>query len=231
MSVGPTGVMGRVESYLLRPVEPPPAAARVVEHPVVAVLGVAPGSGATTVARGRAVALAGDAATGLACVNGRPPRPGAGLPSRAADRMARALAGAGGGSAGSAGRLCIVDAADVPGLAQAARLELPLVLDAGRGPAARAAAALADRVVLVATPATEPALASLLGDSLGRIRQDFVVAVNRASDQDEWGGAPAAAVPQSRIGAALARSGRPAPGSFGRAMSALAAMCSERRTP
>ena len=66
-------------------------------------------------------------------------------------------------------------------LVDTARHLAPLVLDAGSTALGGAPAALADRVVLVATPAVEPALASVAAECLIRLGHAPLIALNRAA--------------------------------------------------
>jgi hypothetical protein len=160
-------------------VEAPPAAT----FPVVAVIGLAPRCGATTVARGLAAELALRSPTRRCPVEDGEPGP--------------AMATVGGRG--------------------------PLLLESGDPACGRAAAALADAVLLVASPASEPALAELLAGSLSpSAPEPLVVLARRPADPARWHGRCDVVLPQSRAGARAALAGRRPRGELGRAFRALA---------
>jgi hypothetical protein len=179
------------------PVEPPPAPVR----PVVAVIGLARGCGATTVARAIAVELASRDPAGAALVassrgaRGAPP-----LPTPASARLARSLRGLGCEGVRSVGRLCLVGECPLPPVRPA-----PLVLDTGRE---RSGAAVADRTVLVAGPRVEPSLAQVVSASLERSGRAPTVVANRIEEADRWEAIGALAIGESRLAAGLALAGR-----------------------
>ena len=84
-------------------------------------------------------------------------------------------------------------------------------------------------VVVVATPAVEPALAAVAADCLGRLDREPIVVLNRTSprqtEPSRWDGHARHVLPESRMGAQLALSGREPRGSLGRAISELADRC------
>ena len=225
--------LAAVAEWLIEPAEPAearhaPAALR--SRPVVAVVGLSPRCGATTVARAVGAELAvrdpaGACAVTVAEATGTVPL---GLP--AATRLTRALAPLFAGRARSCGRLCLVEAADRARLADAARYLAPLVIDVEDAAEASSAAALADHVLLVGGPATEPALAAVLAESLGRIGPRPLAVLNRAGRApDRWGGRLEAALPDSRMGAQLALAGREPRGRLGQAVAELADRCETAR--
>ncbi len=196
---------------------------------MVAVVGLAPRCGTTTVARALGAELAARDPCGACAVSA-----GAGaavmpLGAPAAGRLARTLAPVAGGATRACGRLCLVQCADRAALAGAVLYLAPLVLDLDDPQDAPAAASLADRVLLVAGPGTEPALAAVVAQSLARVGPEPVVVVNRVQEgeQTPWSGRRAAECPESRIGAQLALAGREPRGELGRAVAALADLIAE----
>jgi hypothetical protein len=232
-------------AWLVEPVEPsepaPETAARSPARPraVVAVFGLAPGGGATVVARAVAAELAARDPTGTAAVASEPPASGIPLATQAASRLARALEDLPGAATKAVGRLCLIEGADHLALAESSRHLAPLVLDAGSVPVGGVQAAVADATILVATPSVEPALARAAADCLARMRVEAIIALNRSraapassigEGEEPDGGAPdpaceALRLPDSRIGAQLALGGREARGDLGRAISVLADRC------
>ena len=229
-------VLATASAWLLEPAQP--KRERIVSapsslRPVIAVFGLARGCGATMVARALAAELGARDATGTAAVHRDARAAGIPLATPAAGRLARILAELPGAETRAVGRICLVGGADRETLADTARLVAPLVLDAGATQLGGAAAAVADEVVLVAAPATAPALARVAADCLGRIGHDPIVVVNRAPADDTARSAGAAAahpLPHSRMGAQLALGGREPRGELGRAIARLAERC-DRRGP
>ena len=76
------------------------------------------------------------------------------------------------------GRLCLVGGADALALADCARHFAPLVLDAGSAALGGRSAALADCMVLVASGATEPALAPVAAACLARVGPEPLLVLN-----------------------------------------------------
>jgi hypothetical protein len=202
----------RAERWLLEPAEPRPCAAEPEPsaRPVVAVIALAPRCGTTTVARALAIELARRDRSGAALVSAGSRGPGTPLATAAARRLARALPPA---SAAAAGRLCLIDPAE-PALRElAVSRPAPLVLDVGHGEPPEGPVALADRVVLVAAPAVEPALAEVVAASLSRDGETPRVVLNRAIEAGPWAGRDVLAVGEARLAARLALAGRdPTPG-------------------
>jgi hypothetical protein len=177
------GALAAAGSFLLEPAVPPPA--RVLPsprelRPVVAVFGLARKCGVTVVSRALAVELAGRDPEGAAAVHCEVRGAGIPLATRAASRLAQALAEVPGADTRAVGRLSLVAGTDRGELADSARHLAPLVLDAGSDSLGGAAAAVADRAIVVATPATEPALAAVAAHCLGRLGHDPIVVLNRA---------------------------------------------------
>ena len=227
--------LGAAGSWLLEPAEPlgepsPPTPAR--PRPVVAVFGLARGCGATVVARALAAELASRDAGGAAAVHCDARAAGIPLATQAAAQLARALADLPGADTRAVGRLCLVGGADRRALADSARHVAPLVLDSGSSSLGGVPAALAGRVVLVAAPAIEPALASVAADCLARLGHEPIVVLNRTPPEDapdrslpDWSLRAALGLPESRMGAQLALGGREPRGELGRAMAELADVC------
>jgi hypothetical protein len=209
--------------------EPEP---KVLEpHPVVAVVSAGPNSGATTVARLLAAELATRAdgaaiATSTVAIRRSAP------PSRAAVRLATALAGA--AVAQPCGRLCLVrigrgapDApaageargADAAALANVARYLAPVVLDLPPDGSAAGIASIADGVVVVTGATAEPALLDAVAAEIGG---DPIKVVNRVTDPAEWAARAAISLPDSRIAARAASMGTRPLGPLGAAVAALA---------
>jgi hypothetical protein len=206
-------VAARAERWLLEPAQPRP---RAVDPPpearlVIAVIGLGPRCGATTVARALAVELARRDRNSAAIVSAASRGPAPALATAPARRLARALPSE---VASAAGRLCLIDDDD-PALRELANSRpAPLVLDVPHGRAPEAAFALADAAVLVASPSIEPALADVIAASLTRNSREPAVVLNRVADDiDAWADRHALEIPETRLGARLALAGRdPTPG-------------------
>jgi hypothetical protein len=233
-----SGALAAAGSFLLEPAEPRPdtlSPAPSGLRPVVAVFGLARGCGVTVVSRALAAELAGRDAGGAAAVHCDARAAGIPLATQAAARLAKALADVPGADARAVGRLCLVSGAEQASVADTARHFAPLVLDAGSASLGGAPAALADRVIVVATRSTEPALASVAVECLGRLGCEPIVVVNRtvAGDPDGsasgWEGRAALHLPESRMGAQLALGGRETRGELGRAVAELADLCEAER--
>jgi hypothetical protein len=207
-------VAAKAERWLLEPATPRPRAADPPPEvrPVIAVIGLGPRCGASTVARALAVELARRARGGAAIVSAISRGPAPALATGPARRLARALPPE---IASAAGRLCLVDDED-PALRELAiNRPAPLVLDVPHGRAPEAAFALADAAVLVASPLVEPALADVIADSLMRDRGKPAIVLNRAvEDIGGWSDRDLLVeIPEARLGARLALAGRdPTPG-------------------
>jgi hypothetical protein len=209
-----------------------PAATR----PVIAVFGLAGGCGATVVSRALASELAARDASGTAAVACEARPGGPPLATKAAARLARALEDLPGG-ARALGRLCLLRGADPSSLSNALRGLAPLVIDAGSSSLGGAPACVADRTLIVTTPAIEPTLGRVAIECVARVGPEPTLVMNRARRADELAeargteppGAPgqtlrlgeAIALPESRLGAQLALSGREARGGLGRAVARL----------
>ena len=211
-----------IQDWLLEPL-PERAGGASLElppRPVVAVVGLRPGCGASTVARALAARLAASDPCGCAIVAGSLVRAPLAPAARSTGRLRLALRTAGRGAV-ALGRLCLAEPLELPALVELARGQAPLLLDAGRGEPAREAAELADLTLVVAPADAEPALAELLAGSLGRA----AVVVNQAREPGRWVGRAAALLPGSRLGARLSAAGWEAPGALGRDIAGLARVC------
>ena len=169
-------------------------------RPVVAVLGLAPGAGASTLARAVAASLAAfDPGRAAILHTASPPR--AGIASGAATRLARATAAGGCDSARAVGRLCVVGAGE-PLAALVAARAAPLVVDVAHGEPTEGAVALCDYVVLVAPAEVEPALVGAVEASLRADGASISTVIGRvAGDPPDL--AHALIVSESRLAAQL----------------------------
>lgn len=217
------GALAGAKQWLVEPPEgfPEPVRAPVQDRLAVAVVGLGPKSGTTTVARGLGTELAVRDAAGACAVTAVP---GSVLPlgTPAAGRLARSLASL--GHVRACGRLCLIDAPDRVALVGAAPRFAPLVFDVGDPRDAAAVAALADRVVLVGGPAVEPALAGVVAASLERVGPRPLVVASRPPAESRWPRLMDIEFPYSRLGAQWALAGREARGALGAALAALAGM-------
>ena len=219
--------------WLIEPAEPAapaPPPAPLEARPVIAVVGLASRCGTTTVARALGAELAARDPAGACAVTtttatGTLPL---GLPG--AGRLARTLAPLFAGRARACGRLCLVEAPDSARLADALRYLAPLVFDVEDPAESSPAVALADHALVVGSPATEPALAAVLANSLAAIGPRPLPVLNRAGpDAERWKGRAEAELPDSRMGAQLALAGREPRGRLGRAVAELADRCEAAR--
>ena len=220
------GALTAAAGWLVEPAEPGQGLAgdhrAPGERPVVAVVGLAPGCGATAVARALGAELAARDDDGACAVTatsaGSVPL---GLPSAA--RLARSLGALPGVRTRACGRLCLAECGDPAALAGAVLYRAPLVLDVADPREAPVASALSDSVILVATPRIEPSLASVLTESLRRVGPEPITVLNRAlGDDGPWTGRAGVELPESRMGAQLALAGREPRGDLGRALADLA---------
>ena len=223
-----SAALAAAADWLVAPAEPGSAGADpapLEARPVVAVLGLSTRCGATTVARALGAELGARDPGGACAVTATVPVGALALGFPAAGRLARTLSPLAGARARPWGRLCLVEGYDRPALAAATRYLGPLVIDVEEGQAA-AAAALADRVVLVAVPDTEPALAAVVSASLAAVGPEPVTVLNRTRrDSGRWAGRAALELPESRAGAKLALAGREPRGAFGAAVGVLTGIC------
>jgi hypothetical protein len=229
------GALAAAGSWLVEPVSPPPEAHSVSPsrlRQVIAVFGLARGCGVTVVSRALAAELASRDVDGAAAVHCDARASGIPLATHAATQLARALADVPGADTRAVGRLCLVGGAERAALADSARHFAPLILDAGSTSLGGAPAALADRVIVVATASVEPALASVAAECLARLGHDPIVVLNRSpapNDVDQlpssWSTRSAHRLPDSKMGAQLALGGREPRGELGRAIAELADQC------
>jgi hypothetical protein len=199
-------------------------------RPAVAVAGLAPRCGATTVGRALAAELALRDSGGAAVVSADAIA-GGGVPlgTAPASRLARALPRSLPVETRATGRICLAapGASELAALVELSRELAPLVLDVPDPSQIASAASLVDAVVLVGLPRVEPALAGVLAESLRRVGPEPIVVVNRARDEaDRWAERCALTLPDSRVGARLALAGREPRGDLGRAVARLADLVS-----
>jgi hypothetical protein len=212
--------LAQLEGWLLEPLpeRAQPGTAAVPARPVLAVVGLAPGCGATTVACALAARLAARDPDGAAILAGV--GPSFAPASRAAARLRLRLRDEG-IPATAAGRLCFCQPPEPDGLAAAARRLAPLVLDA---PAAMAP--LADAAIVVAPAGAEPALAELFAQSLSAAGgSEPLIVVNRGRRDARWSGRASVFLPESHGGARLAAAGWEPRGALGRAITELGGLC------
>lgn len=223
-------LLRRAGEWLIEP-EPAVSAARagalaVVprrSYPLVGVVGLARRCGTTTVARALAAELA--SRHDGAAVVASPARPAV-VPlgsSAPAVRLAETLPQL--DERRAAGRLCLAACADAGVLAAATRELAPAVMEVEPGAAAVDAARVLDRIVLVASPKLEPALAAAVAETIAAAGESPAIAVNRTSDHGPWLVHADVLVPDSRVGARLALAGREPRGWLGRAVEQLADLC------
>lgn len=234
MSAPALGARGAVASaltaaagWLVEPAEPADALEQgrlaPAERAVVAVVGLTPGSGTTAVARALGAELAGRDEDGSCVVTAAKTGGAVALGLPAAGRLARSLATVPGIATRACGRICLAECPDSAALAGAVLYRAPLVIDVAEPHEASIAAALADSVVLVASPEVEPSLAAVMAESLSRIRERPITVLNRAAgEEDRWTGRADIVLPESRMGAQLALAGREPRGELGRAVAHLA---------
>jgi hypothetical protein len=177
---------------------------------VVAVVGLGPRCGATTIARALAIELAQRDRSGAALVSARARGTAPALATAAARRLARGLPR---DVATAAGRLCLLDPDDPAVRELAHNRPAPLVLDVEHGRPPQGPVALADSVVLVAGLEVEPALADLVAASLATGGVSPPIVVSRAIDPEPWVRRGVLMIGEARLGARLALAGRdPTPG-------------------
>ena len=242
VNLGPrllAAALARAEAFLLEPVPPsepgrapgPPATSK---RPIVAIAGVIPGCGATTVARALAAELALRDSLRSAVVSGADARGSLPIGTPAAGRLARLVTSRAGVEARASGRICLAPVVEPAQVEVTLRGLATVVLDVEGAAAAAAAASVADQVVLVATPGVEPALAAVLAGSLARVGPEPMVVLNRAAGDGEfagessWRGRAHLTLPLSHAAARLGLSGRGAGGAFGAAIAELADLCEQR---
>lgn len=201
--------------------------APVEARPVVAVVGLSARCGATTVARSLGAQLAARDPGGACAVTSTSPSGRAPLGLPAAAHLARELAPVADGQARACGRLClVVEGINRGALAAAVRYLAPLVIDVDIRADAPGAAAIADHVVMVGSPSTEPALAAVVGQSLSQVGPRPLTVLNRAgANEERWAGRTELELPESPMGARVVLAGREPRGALGRAVGELADRC------
>jgi hypothetical protein len=206
-----------------RPLELPPRSVELPARPIVAIVGLGPGCGATTLARALAGELARRDHSGAAIVASPEESFGSNLSTRAATRLAARIA-SGHSPARAAGRLCLTGAADPAALANSIARLAPLVLDLP--PSDAAAASLAHVAIVIAAGDSEPALADLAARTLAAGARHPLTVVSGAHDQ-RWEQRAFLVLPRSRLGARLASAGWGPRGAFGAAVARIADACEE----
>lgn len=201
----------------------PLAAVPPRRYPVVAVVGLARRCGATTLSRALGTELAARDDGGAVVASVERPAVVALGSSASAVRLAESLPQL--DHVRPAGRLCLATCADAAQLAGATRHVAPAVVEVEPGTAAVEAAPAVDRVVLVASPDLEPALAGAVAQTIADVADPPILVVNRAADHGPWLMHADVLVPDSRVGARLALSGREPRGWLGKSIEQLADLC------
>ena len=221
--------LAKVEEFLLEPTEATarePAATPAVP-PVVAVVPLAPRSGGTTVARGLAATFAAQSTLGATIVCGPTGSVALSLSTPGATRLGRSVGDWTDAACRVSGRLCLVDSDARIARAAALRSQCPLVVDLPHGADASEGAAVADVVVLVAGPETEPALAAVVGAALVRSGPGPLIVLSRPLEDSPMAGSAHFELPDARLASRVALAGREPPGALGQAVASLAARCVE----
>jgi hypothetical protein len=221
------GLLVQLSAYLLEPAlaaEPAVEASEPRPYPVVAVVGAARRSGATTVARALATELAIRSGRGavVSCAPGSL-RHG-GPPSRTAVRLATALHGIAAAEVRVWRRLCLVPSDDLTDLAAAGRYLAPVVLDVPADGSGSSVSPAVDTTLVVASASDEPSLAAALSATLPGANSPLVV-VTRTTASDQWTGRADIALPEARLAARAALAGSRPSGALGRAIAKLADRC------
>ena len=222
-------LLRRAGEWLVEPAEPAPATRPPLtvvpprSYPLIAVVGLAHRCGTTTITRALAAELASrEAGAAVAASAGRPSVVALGS-SGPAVRLAQSLGHL--GQVRPVGRLCLVSCPDPAELAFATRNLAPAVAEVGPGNAALDAAGSVDQMVLVASPDQQPALVAAVAQTIAREAAPPVVVVNRAIDHGPWLTQADVLIPDSRVGARLALSGREPRGWLGKSIEHLADLC------
>jgi hypothetical protein len=206
----------------------PEVAIPAPEPPIVAVVGLGPRVGGTTVARALAGRLAGSDPAGAAIVFAvaAPPRPA--LATIAAARLAEQVRDLGCDGACAVGRLVLVPPSE-PLAAVAAERPAPIVVDIGHGEVSEPALAVADHATLIASPEVETALVETVERSLRAAGLGVSLVVNRSVN--EGLDRRAVLIAESRLAAATALACRGPRGVFSAPIAELAERClAEART-
>ena len=215
-------LLARVQSWLIEPAERRPERTEIRARPVVAVVGLTRGSGATTAARALAGELARRDSNGAAAVMSASARVRIPFACAPAVRLARALGAVGGAEVSTSGRLCLLTGGDPTTVTRAVRHLAPLVIDVEHGGSAGAAASLADHVAVVASPDAQPGLSDVVTASLARVGPEPLLLINRVAGPRPELAETTYELPESRAGARLALAGCATCGVLSRAAAALA---------
>lgn len=215
-------LLARAQSWLIEPVGQRPERTEIRARPIVAVVGLAHGSGATTTARALAVELARRDSNGAAAVMSASSRIRVPFTCAQTARLARAIGAVGGAEVSTSGRLCLLAGGDPATVACAVRHLAPLVIDVEHGGAAGAAASLADHVAVVASPGAQPGLSDVVSASLARVGPEPLLVVNRVAGPRPELSSGGYELPESRAGARLALAGYAPRGVLARAAALLA---------
>jgi hypothetical protein len=220
--------LARAQGYLLEPAaRPAPVREAPLELPPgvpvqVAVTGLSRGAGASTVAAGVALALLvpGTRPSHLVSIAAPGDRPRASLGPLVRWELPPALRGADelAGYGTTLARLA------------SARDGAAVVWDVPCDEMPRASGLVdaCDALVCVAAGSAEPVLSSIVRDMLAERHGHVVLAANRVRDPEAWSGRCAAAVPESRLAAALIARGRAPGGGVGEALARIAAIVEQR---
>ena len=221
--------LAKVEEFLLEPADDAAreAVSAAAVPPFVAVVPLAPRCGGTTVARGVAATFAAQSALGATIVCGPTGSVALSLSTPGATRLGRSVGDWTEAPYRVSGRLCLVDSDARIARAAALRSQCPLVVDLPHGADASEATAVADVVVLVAGPETEPALAAVVGASLVRSGPGPLIALSRPLEDSPIAGIADFELPDARLASRVALAGREPPGALGAAIAGLAARCVE----
>jgi hypothetical protein len=221
--------LARAEEWLLDPAERVGAepAAPPADPPIVAVVGLAPRCGTTTVARGLAAILASRSTLGAAIVCGSSGSVALALSTQGATRLGRSIGDWTDAPCRVSGRLCLVEGDARIARAAALRSQCALVVDVPHGSDASEPTALADIVVMVAGCDTEPALAMVVGAAFVRSGPEPLLVVTRPDADSRFATVADVELPDSRLASRIALAGREPPGALGAALVRLADRCAE----
>ncbi|MBA2764760.1 MAG: hypothetical protein H0U42_08785 [Thermoleophilaceae bacterium] len=185
--------------FLIEPVDRTACSRVSTDGLVVAVIGLAPGCGTTTVARLLALVLArgSDSDAAVVVSDERPGRRGSLGPG---GRLARRL---GVTSARGCGRLAVVPADGLRGAVDQSRGRAPVVVDVDYGANWAVAASLAHLCVVIAGADSDSALVALVADELTALGAAPLVALNRV----ESGSTADVLLPEAALAARLVRAG------------------------